>query len=168
MAAKKQPPGKGAVKKKTATPKTDAAPKKGAGGRPSKYKPEMCDRVIELMTEGASQVEVCADIGISRETYNQWCKPGSNTYIKEFADANDKGVALSQAWWEKLGRLGAAGMSEINPVVWIFNMKNRFKWHDKQALEVSGDQDKPIKQEVTHTLTDWDVIDKKMDQFGGQ
>ena len=33
------------------------------GGRPSSYKPEYCDTIVELMRDGASIEEVAADIG---------------------------------------------------------------------------------------------------------
>ena len=42
--------------------------------RPTKYKPEMCKTVIDLMEEGASQQEVLAALDISNDTFYRWKK----------------------------------------------------------------------------------------------
>lgn len=111
-------------------------------GRPSKYEPEMCAKVVDLMREGASKTEVCAEIDITFETLSQWTNTESTYFKQEFSDAVKTGERLSQAWWERLGREGSAEKAKINPAVWIFNMKNRFGWKDR--LEAIGDPDKPI------------------------
>lgn len=103
--------------------------------RPTKYDPAMCERVVELMTDGASLIEVSADLGITYQTLNEWRKDGEKP---EFSEAVKRGEELSNAWWERLGRKGASGESDINPTTWIFNMKNRFGWRDKQDVEHSG------------------------------
>lgn len=96
----------------------------------------MCDRVIDLMCDGASKVEVCADLDICYETFQRWQEEHA-----QFSESVKKGEMLSQAWWEKLGRQGASAAVDINPTTWIFNMKNRFSWSDKQE----------VKQENTNT-----------------
>ncbi|GHT86931.1 hypothetical protein FACS1894137_13230 [Spirochaetia bacterium] len=101
--------------------------------RPTKYSRKLCKKLPDMFLEGQSVVEVCADLGIWKDTFYQWV----NKY-PEFSDAYKKGLLLSEAWWEKLGRAGATGQISINPATWIFNMKNRFKWTDKQDLNVSG------------------------------
>lgn len=103
-------------------------------GRPLKYNPEMLPIMLSGAREGMGVVELSTEIGISRETFNQWTK--SN---KDFSDTVNECRALSQSWWEALGRKGAKN-GDINPTVWIFNMKNRFKneWRDKQEVEQSG------------------------------
>lgn len=95
----------------------------------------MCDAIIEAGREGKTVAEMAAEIGITRETFNQWRKDKP-----EFSDAVKIGLDMAQGWWEGLGRKGAAGMSEINPTVFIFNMKNRFRedWRDKHDHEYSG------------------------------
>jgi len=109
--------------------------------RPSKYKKEMCDVVLDRMAKGWSVAEVCAEIGISKETFYQWAKDERRT---GFPDAVKKGRFLSQAWWEKQARINLNEKS-FNHVLWFMNMKNRFSedWSDKKQVEVSGDS--PIK-----------------------
>jgi len=98
----------------------------------------MCDRVIEMMKEGCSLTEVCADIGISRETLHQWNNPESPWYNKDFSDAVKKGEDLSAAWWERQGRenlMMHPKKSQLNATLWYMNMRNRFGWADKQEIK---------------------------------
>ena len=101
-------------------------------GRPTKYKPEMCETVIELMKEGASQYEVLATLGISEDTFYRWKKEN-----EEFSESIKRGSQLSQAWWEKKGRISLDDR-QFNSTLWYMNMKNRFKWADKQEVKNDG------------------------------
>lgn len=106
-------------------------------GRPTKYRDDMPDKVIELMSEGASKNEIAGTLGISYETLCEWQKVGGDYYIKEFSDAIKKGEALSLCWWERQGRKQLEN-KEFSYTGWYMNMKNRFKWADKQEVEHSG------------------------------
>lgn len=63
----------------------------------SKYDPAMCDRVVELGKQGASQKMMAADLGISNTTWKKWKKDNA-----EFGDAVDLALVHSQAYWERL------------------------------------------------------------------
>lgn len=59
------------------------------------FKPEMCDQLIELGKQGASQKMMFASIGIS--------SGAAQTFKKnhpEFAEALDMAITHSQAYWE--------------------------------------------------------------------
>ena len=62
----------------------------------TKYKPEMCDQVVELGKTGASQKIMFSHLGISRTTADKWKKEKP-----DFAEAMDRAVVESQAWWER-------------------------------------------------------------------
>ena len=104
-------------------------------GRPTKYIDDMPERVIALMSQGASLVEVAADLGVSRATLSKWQdddeKPG-------FVEAIKSGIELSEAWWMREGR-EALRDRQFNHGLWYMNMKNRFGWSDKQQVEHSGE-----------------------------
>ena len=104
------------------------------GGRPTKYKARFCEDVILMGKDGKSLHEMARELDICFDTLNEWRKAKP-----EFSVSIKKAVALSQGWWEELGRKGAKN-GDINPTVWIFNMKNRFRddWRDKQEVEQSG------------------------------
>lgn len=91
--------------------------------------------VIDLMTEGASLAEVAADLGVSRATLTKWQDDDTKP---EFVAAVKRGVELSQAWWERLGRTELWN-SKFNHGLWYMNMKNRFGWADKQETSHTGD-----------------------------
>lgn len=102
-------------------------------GRPTKYRKEMCDQVPALMAQGMSLCELSAELGITRETLDQWRKSK-----RRFSDAVKKGLELSQCWWERQGRLNLENR-EFQYPGWYMNMKNRFGWADKQETKHTGD-----------------------------
>jgi transposase len=103
-------------------------------GRPSKYDPEMCLKLMDLMRDGASLVEVAAELGICEKTLHLWKQ---NKDIPEFAEAVKRGAQLSNAWWEKKGRINLEN-KDFNYTGWYMNMKNRFGWRDKLDVENPG------------------------------
>tara|TARA_B110000285_G_scaffold95247_1_gene108651 strand:+ start:163 stop:549 length:387 start_codon:yes stop_codon:yes gene_type:complete len=116
--------------------------------RPTKYKPSMCKVVIDLMQEGASQQEVLAVLDISNDTFYRWKKEN-----EEFSETIKRGIQLSQGWWERQGRVSLKDR-EFNYTGWYMNMKNRFKWADKQE----------VKQEGNITI----VMDTGIDHYPGE
>ncbi len=91
-------------------------------GRPSKYKPEMADKMLDLMAEGKTDTQVAAMLDISTDSIARYRR----TY-PEFAEAHAKGKLLQQAAWETLGLKLATGEVKGNATVYIFMMHNLFK-----------------------------------------
>jgi hypothetical protein len=105
-------------------------------GRPTKYDPAFCDKVIELAATGASKAEIALDLDIAYSTFDVW-----QNEIPEFSEAVKRAERISQGWWEKQGRIATfGGVEGFNSTSFIFNMKNRFKqdWRDKVEQEHSG------------------------------
>jgi hypothetical protein len=66
--------------------------KKGAGGRPSLFKPEYCDKVKQLCLLGATDKQMAELFDVSEQTFNTWKQKHpefleSLTEGKAFADA---------------------------------------------------------------------------------
>lgn len=99
----------------------------------AKYKKEFVDQLPMKMQNGEAVEEVCADWDISKETFFQWVK-----HKPEFAEAYSRARMKSVAWWIRLGKDGAIGNKQVNPAIWIFNMRNRAGWTDKVETEITS------------------------------
>ena len=64
-------------------------------GRPSTYKPEYCEQVMEYMCKGYSLSAFAGSIGQSRETMYEWCSKHP-----EFSDAVCRARAMRLVPWE--------------------------------------------------------------------
>lgn len=94
------------------------------------YREEMCDQVTLYMSQGMSQCEASARLGICSDTWYQW-----KLIHPEFAQAVKNGEMYAQAWWEKIGRENIHNKM-FNSVLWYMNMKNRFGWSDDPSQRV--------------------------------
>ena len=125
-----------------------------ATGRPSEYKEEFNQIALDLMKEGASIVEVCAEIGISRETLYDWINPESPRFKPVFSDTIKSGIEYAQAWWEAQGRKATFNQTGFNATSYIFIMKNRFNKDYKDKHDIDSKN--------TTTLIDPDQFLKKL------
>jgi hypothetical protein len=101
-------------------------------GRPTDYKPEYCEAVINHMKDGASLTSFAAEINCARSTINVWMEQNA-----EFSEAVKIAKSKCAAWWEKLGRSGASGEAQVNPTLVIFGLKNMAAddWREKQEID---------------------------------
>ena len=136
-AARKKSPSKTKLSDLTGTKPVKVHP-----GRPSKYKPEYCDRVIQLGAEGMSQVQIAVELGVGRTTMLSWCDQHS-----EFKEALSFAKDLEQAFWEQIGK-DALYADKFQYGVWKKSMESRFKQDYTERQEVSGPDGRPIQQEV--------------------
>ena len=103
-------------------------------GRPTDYE-QAFDQAVETMgAEGYSVVEMAAEIGVHRDTLYEWEKVHPT-----FSDAFTRARLLSQAWWERQGRINLATQG-FNHSLWAKNMGCRFKgdWTEKVQQEVTA------------------------------
>jgi hypothetical protein len=109
--------------------KRQLAHEKHPGGRPSEYKPEYCEAVIEAMASGVSLTAFAGMIRVSRECLYRWM-----TEHSEFSDAVSRGrPARTLALERKLlaARYGAQSASAI------FALKNAdpSEWRDMRTVQ---------------------------------
>lgn len=117
---------------------------KGPGGRPSLYRPEYCEQIVEHMSDGASILSFAAKIGVSRATIDNWAKEHP-----EFLGALQRGKSACAAWWESVGR-NLAITGEGNAAMVIFGLKNMAadEWRDKQQHEHTGEGGGALKIQI--------------------
>jgi len=104
-------------------------------GRPTDYRPEYCQTVIEMGDEGCSVVEMAARIGVARSTLEyEWPRKHN-----DFSAALTRARELSQAWWERTGRENMLTQG-FNGSVWSRSMAARFPkdWTEKKQTELTG------------------------------
>ena len=92
---------------------------KHAGGRPSLYRRELCDRLVRAMSEGLSAEAAAAKVGISARSLFNWQRQHP-----EFLQAIQEGRQKCLLYWEERGIAIANGESGNMQMV-MLALKNR-------------------------------------------
>ncbi len=110
--------------------------------------PENWDKtILKMSKDGASIVELAVTLEISRDTF--YALTERDQY---FFDTVKKCKELCEAWWVKKGRTELDN-KDFSYTGWYMNMKNRFKWSDKQE----------VKAEVENTNTNVEIDYSQLD-----
>lgn len=113
-------------------------PAKHPGGRPSLYRPEYCERVIELGKEGKLLVGIACALSVDRKTLAYWAEE-----FPEFSAALTRAREESQqAWIEKLEKaLVLPKEFTFQQAAWMRVMACGWPddWVEKQRIEHSGE-----------------------------
>ena len=136
--------------------------KRGPGGRPTLYKPEYCDMVVEHMAQGASLTSFAASIKTSRSVITVWMNEHP-----EFLRAAHEGKAACAAWWEENGRrLAKEGGAGASATLTVFGLKNMApdEWRERQQIEHTGKDGGPMQnQNVSVDLSK--LTDEELEQL---
>ena len=123
-------------------------------GRPTDYRPEYCERVIEMGRAGFSVVEMASAIGVARATLEaRWTEAHP-----EFREALQLARECSQSWWESIGRehlVMPKDAGTFQASVWSRSMAARFPrdWRENKGVELTGTNGGPIETKSTVTMT---------------
>lgn len=114
-------------------------------GRPTKYKPEYCEQVVEHMAKGFSFESFAAIVEVNIDTLYEW----ANVH-PAFSEAKKLAFSKCRHYWEKLGIEGLHSKF-FNSAIWIYNMKCRFRkeWHDNITVD---DYEKQRKEKAESEL----------------
>jgi len=156
--ATKRKPAKRKATKKRVTKKrvTKKTPVKRSVGRPTKYSKAMAERLPDMFKSGEDVIEVCVELGISKDTFYRWVKEHP-----EFSDAYEKGKEFSEAWWNRLIRGGAMGRIKVQPATLIFCMKNKFGWKDRIETQHSGEIASRLVIGNDMSVEDWEAAARR-------
>jgi hypothetical protein len=101
--------------------------------RPTKYRPEYDNQLIE------HYLSFAGEIGVHEDSLYEWEKVHPS-----FSEAKRLGFAKNRTFWEKLGITHITHVdskfessAKLNSTVYIFNMKNRFpkEWRDRTEIK---------------------------------
>jgi hypothetical protein len=111
-------------------------PVKRVPWRPTDYRPEFCERVIEWGRAGKSRTWIAAELEVNRDTLYAWMEAHP-----DFSDALTRAKVLEQRWWEDKGQdsLETTGFCQT---MWARNMTCRFPKEWQESTNVNhGAQD---------------------------
>ncbi len=105
-------------------------------GRPTLYREEYCELVVEICAEGFSLTGFAGKIGVARQTITEWCD-----VHPEFSAACNRAKSMRAAWWEERARhVAKEGGPGGQSTMVIFGLKNHAPedYQDRQQHEHSG------------------------------
>ena len=116
-------------------------------GRPTNYKPEYCDKIIEIMAQGYSLEAASAKLDIPHRCIYDW-----QAKHLDFSQAIHEGRIKALAWWEERAMNTASG-SPGNSQIISLGLRNRSRsasgWIDSQKQELSGPDGGPMRVEAS-------------------
>lgn len=120
-------------------------------GRPTSYRPEYCERVIEMGEEGKSITQMAATLGFDKATLLDW-----RAAHPDFATALTRATALAQKWWEDRGQSGL-GDRNFNAALWMKIVASRYRDDYADRKEITGANGGPL--QVQSTVVDVSALD---------
>ena len=112
-------------------------------GRPTDYRPEYCERVVEMGKEGRSMCQMASRLDVARATLIEWGEVHT-----EFSTALQRARSDAQDWWESRGQ-EALGADKFQSSVWKTSMQARFR------EDYTERKDHTVKGEVEHRVIEW-------------
>lgn len=125
-------------------------PKKA--GQPTKYKPEYPEKLKAWMEKGYSFQSFAGHVRVNIDTLYEWERNNP-----EFSDAKKEAMELSRVFWESVGIDGVYSTKDgpnVNPTVYIFNMKNRFpkEWRDRHEVEAKVESTSSVEHKISEDI----------------
>jgi hypothetical protein len=116
------------------------------GGRPSRYTPDIGERIADAMATGLSLDAAAAARRIGPRTAFTW-----QNQHEEFRQAVEDGRARALLFWERRA-ISLANGEAGNAAIVALGLKNRSRaasgWHDAQRLEHSGPGGGPVQMQA--------------------
>jgi hypothetical protein len=121
-------------------------------GRPTLYKPEYCQVVVQMGKEGKSKEQIAGSLGLAWNTLDVWTQKHP-----DFDEALRTAKNLELHYWEDLGLqnvLETPGGQRLNGAVYNKIMAARFphKYSDRSKLELTGNNGGAIQVQSMHSV----------------
>lgn len=122
------------------------------GGRPSIFTEKYIEELPKLMSKGLTDVQICAEWNISRDTFYRWKREKP-----EFAKAFDRGLVQCESWYMNVGQAAMMGsIKGFKEKMWSNIMQNKFGWN-RDFSEGGGNQTINIQNNYINKLSDEDL-----------
>lgn len=103
-------------------------------GRPTKYKPEYCEILVEHLSSGLFYQSFAGIVNVSIDTLYEWEK-----VHPAFSEAKKIGTAKAHLFWDRFGHDTLTSGNKCDTAMYIHRMGNQFKWRrndDPIAIKV--------------------------------
>lgn len=134
----------------TNTAVSEEKPKKR--GRPTKYDPALCDKVIELGKLGRSRTAIAVELGIGVSNIPNW-----EQEHPEFLRAMQEAQAEAKKYYETLAESHMIDIPQgpkLNTQLFKFIVQARFpEYRESSKLELTGKNEGPVQIDVIHDLS---------------
>lgn len=111
--------------------------RKRARGRPTSYKPEYCEEVIEAMMQGFSLTAFAGILAVGRDVLNDWM-----ARYPDFAEACARGRTMRLHAWEvkalRVADDGGVGSQGTMIIKALNTQRIGDEWQDKTTVELEG------------------------------
>ena len=98
-------------------------------GRPSEYRPEYCELVLERMAQGISLTGFAGSIRVARATVYEWI-----ARHREFSDAVARARAARVLWWETKLQRSRKG-AETTASIFALRNADPTEWRDIKSVQ---------------------------------
>lgn len=130
-------------------------------GRPTKYSPELCEKLIDIMAQGKSKTTAITELGISVKTFWDWTteyiedvdeegklyKRSNNNFQPNFLKALKIAEQLNLSWWEEMGRMNINN-KDFNSTLYMMQMQNRHGWSRRIDGKIDINETHTERQEI--------------------
>lgn len=118
-------------------------PAKRPIGRPSKYRPEYCDEIIDLGKDGKSIAQMAAHFDVDKASVFRWAEEH-----EDFRTAFARAKTHSQKWWEDQAQKNLSDRN-FNAQLWLKSVASRFRddYTERTQTELSGPNGAPVRVE---------------------
>lgn len=116
-----------------------------------KLNKELIEKAHRLISEGHYAVVVCTYLGIHESTFYDWLKKakehieaGKNSIYTEFSKSIQEAEAKAEMrHLQNIAKSANDGTWQAS--AWLLERKHKNRWSNKQEIQLSGDEEKPLK-----------------------
>ena len=112
------------------------------------FNPDMCDVMIEMGKQGASQKMMFAEIGINKDVAKRWVKDHP-----DFSDALEMAKTHSQAFWER-EILANVGNKAFNSRLAEIALRGQFQQDYRESKDTKIDLKAEVKVDYNKEIAD--------------